>query len=28
MEVEEFHTYFVGSRGLWVHNKCINRGQV
>ncbi|MGH1543070.1 MAG: polymorphic toxin-type HINT domain-containing protein [Arenicella sp.] len=21
-EVEEFHTYFVGKRALWVHNSC------
>lgn len=21
-EVEEFHTYFVGAEGLWVHNDC------
>jgi hypothetical protein len=22
LEVEGFHTYFVGRRGLWVHNTC------
>jgi RHS repeat-associated protein len=22
IEVEEFHTYFVGKSGLWVHNTC------
>jgi hypothetical protein len=21
-EVEDFHTYYVGELGLWVHNKC------
>ena len=21
-EVQDFHTYFVGKNGLWVHNKC------
>jgi hypothetical protein len=21
-EVEDFHTYFVGARGVWVHNTC------
>lgn len=21
-EVEDFHTYFVGQNGLWVHNEC------
>jgi hypothetical protein len=22
IEVEEFHTYFVGHHGIWVHNEC------
>ena len=22
LEVDEFHTYFVGRSGIWVHNKC------
>ena len=21
-EVDEFHTYYVGAQGVWVHNKC------
>ncbi|MGH1348969.1 MAG: polymorphic toxin-type HINT domain-containing protein [Nannocystales bacterium] len=23
LEVDEFHTYFVGKHGAWVHNECI-----
>jgi hypothetical protein len=23
IEVEEYHTYFVGDAGLWVHNMCV-----
>ncbi|WP_086932709.1 polymorphic toxin-type HINT domain-containing protein [Agarilytica rhodophyticola] len=23
-EVEDFHTYFVGERGVWVHNACVD----
>lgn len=26
MEVDEFHTYFVGESGAWVHNKCGGHG--
>lgn len=22
LEVDEFHTYYVGEQGVWVHNKC------
>ncbi|WP_082922617.1 polymorphic toxin-type HINT domain-containing protein [Halothiobacillus diazotrophicus] len=22
LEVDEFHTYYVGEEGIWVHNKC------
>ncbi|MBQ8141752.1 MAG: hypothetical protein IJ194_01170 [Bacilli bacterium] len=22
IEVEDFHTYFVSSLGIWVHNMC------
>jgi hypothetical protein len=25
IEVEEFHTYFVGRHGVWVHNKNMNQ---
>ena len=24
LEVEDFHTYFVGEHGIWVHNTCKN----
>jgi hypothetical protein len=24
IEVDEFHTYFVGTFGAWVHNSCID----
>ena len=29
LEVKNFHTYFVGEKGVWVHNMCgkvTNRG--
>ena len=22
LEVEDFHTYYVGELGVWVHNEC------
>lgn len=25
LEVDEFHTYFVGTSGAWVHNQCLPR---
>ncbi|WP_425428398.1 polymorphic toxin-type HINT domain-containing protein [Agarilytica rhodophyticola] len=25
-EVEDFHTYFVGEQGVWVHNTCLPKG--
>ena len=24
LEVEDYHTYFVGEHGIWVHNTCKN----
>lgn len=27
-EVEDFHTYFVGEKGVWVHNACSANGQL
>lgn len=24
-EVEDYHTYFVGDDGVWVHNKCVTK---
>ena len=24
LEVEDFHTYYVGKAGVWVHNKSLN----
>ena len=26
-EVEDFHTYFVGEAGVWVHNSCAKAAQ-
>jgi len=26
LEVDEFHTYYVGELGVWVHNDGCNRG--
>lgn len=26
-EVDEFHTYYVGEQGVWVHNHCENNSQ-
>ena len=25
LEVEDFHTYYVGTDGIWVHNKKLTR---
>ena len=27
LEVEDYHTYFVGEQGIWVHNTCKNAAQ-
>lgn len=27
LEVEDYHTYFVGEHGIWVHNTCKNAAQ-
>ena len=26
-EVEDFHTYFVGEQGAWVHNTCVDKAR-
>jgi hypothetical protein len=28
LEVEDFHTYFVGTLGAWVHNDCFTEGGI